>query len=341
MKLLAFKFIIYAIFLKILIIIIFITFVSYNKNNFNHIVSNNKNQNQDLIKNFDYVHYEFSHITEKIKNDSGWLLNLNQASLINGLIRKHKPKNCLEIGVAKGGSSILILNAIKDLNLSRLISIDLFTYSGAKKKIGYLVQEKFPELMIKWKLFLGEMPYKILSELNIKFDFVFLDTAHRSPGEFINFIEILPFLNENAIIVLHDIIWHYNRIIYGNFELKDVKIMPTQIYLMSSLIGEKLILYDNKHDFENIGVIRLDKHQERYYLNYFLLLMTIWEYLPSDEQLYGLRLFVQKYYKDKLLLKIFDNSVDKNKIFYKKFIAKKKNINRTQQYFCKIKNINK
>ena len=33
-----------------------------------------------------------------------------EAYFINGIIRKNKLKNCLEIGVAQGGSSILILN---------------------------------------------------------------------------------------------------------------------------------------------------------------------------------------------------------------------------------------
>ena len=53
------------------------------------------------------------------------------------------------------------------------------------------------------------MPYKFLSNINQKFDFVFLDSAHVSPGEFINFIEVLPFLNDNAIIVFLDVVWHF------------------------------------------------------------------------------------------------------------------------------------
>ena len=79
-----------------------------------------------LYNNFDYFNYENDIITQKIINESYWLLTLEHAYLINGLIRKHKPKNCLEIGVANGGSSILILNAIKDFPESILISIDFY-----------------------------------------------------------------------------------------------------------------------------------------------------------------------------------------------------------------------
>ena len=75
-------------------------------------------------------------------NESGWILDLNTVFFINRLIRKHKPKNCLEIGVARGGSSILILNAIKDLPDSRLVSIDLNILFN-KDRIGYLVEKNF------------------------------------------------------------------------------------------------------------------------------------------------------------------------------------------------------
>ena len=159
--------------------------------------SNNKIFNNYI--NFDYFNYQNDIITKKIIEESNWILTLEQAYLINGLIRKHRPKNCLEIGVENGGSAILILNAIKDFPESSLVSIDLYTFVNKTKKKGYNVGEKFPELMKKWKLFLGDMPHKFLSKLNIKFDLIFLDSAHVTPGEFFNFIEVLPFINDNAI----------------------------------------------------------------------------------------------------------------------------------------------
>ena len=266
-------------------------------------------------KNFDYLHYENDIITEKMKKNANWILAESHIYLINGLIRKYKPKNCLEIGVARGGSSILILNAIKDYPDSQLISIDLFTNRG-KNKIGYLVERHFPELMNKWKLFLGEMPHRFLTKLNIKFDFLFLDSAHMSPGEFFNFIEALPFLNENAIVVIHDIVWHYLKAMIPNQTLYDAKVMPTQIYLMSSLMGEKIIMKRGSKGLDNIGVVCLSSNQKNYYLNYFLLIMTIWQYMPTEKQLNDLREFISNYYKNKFFLKIFDYSVYYNKKFF-------------------------
>ena len=116
---------------------------------------------------------------------------------INGILRKIKPKKCLEIGVAKGGSTIVILNAIKGIKDSSLVSLDLNTqlYINKKNKTRYAVGKYFPELTYKWKLFTGYQPHKFLEQLNLKFDFLLLlDTAHIMPGEAINLIEVLPFL---------------------------------------------------------------------------------------------------------------------------------------------------
>lgn len=281
--------------------------------------SNNKIFNNYI--NFDYFNYQNDIITKKIIEESNWILTLEQAYLINGLIRKHRPKNCLEIGVEHGGSAILILNAIKDFPESSLVSIDLYTFVNETKKKGYNVGEKFPELMKKWKLFLGDMPHKFLSKLNIKFDLIFLDSAHVTPGEFVNFIEVLPFINDNAIIILHDIVWHFNRIFDDNLKYNKVT-HPTEINLLSSLIGKKIMFKSDENYLMNIGVVFLDKNQKKYYLNYFLLLVNIWNYIPTDKQLNEFRKFIKKYYKDKMLLKIYDNAVYFNKNAYNKLINK-------------------
>ena len=41
--------------------------------------------------------------------NSKWELISEEPYFMNGIIRKYKPKKCLEIGVAYGGSSIVIL----------------------------------------------------------------------------------------------------------------------------------------------------------------------------------------------------------------------------------------
>ena len=77
-----------------------------------------------------------------MKNISGW-------ELYGNVIRKFKPKKCLEIGVSRGGSSILILNAIKDIENSFLFSMDINNrfYKNPKLEVGYNAK-LFPELLV-------------------------------------------------------------------------------------------------------------------------------------------------------------------------------------------------
>ena len=160
--------------------------------------------------------------------------------------------------------------------------------------------------------FTGDMPNKFLDKLNIKFDFLFLDTSHVTPGEFINLIETMPFLNENAIIVLHDIIFHLSKIYKKIIKGKSNKLTSTQNYLFSALYGDKIII-NHFNKISNIGAIFLYKNQKDHYLDYFFLLMNIWENMPSEAQINDLRIFIKKYYKNDLYLKIFEISVIYNK----------------------------
>lgn len=286
----------------------------HNPNN-NNIMNIVKKQKYDI--NFIYEDYDKGIITDKMRRDSNWLLVEEEARFINGLIRKNKLKNCLEIGVAHGGSSILILNSIKDIENSVLVSLDLNSevYNEPNKKTGYRVNQYFPELAKNWKLYTGDQPHKFLENLNIKFDFLFLDTTHVSPGELLNFIEALPFLNENAIVVVHDLLWHFGK----NTKYK-YKFFPSCISLFPSLYGDKILIKSKIGGISNTGAVFLYPNQERHYLDYFLLLLNFWEYIPKDNQINDLRLFIQKYYKDRNYINMFDLAVNRNKKANSRFI---------------------
>ena len=313
------------IFLLFIIIIQFIFIYSLKTSSKDSLSEYNNKRKYDI--NFKYEDYDKDIIPDKGNKVSKRLISLEEAQFINGIIRKNKLKNCLEIGVAHGGSSIVILNAIKDIEKSVLVSLDLYKefYHDPSKLTGYKVKEQFPELAKNWKLYAGDQPHKFLVNLNMKFDFLYLDSAHISPAEIINFIEALPFLNENAIVVLHDLFWHFNTV-------RNTKFYPSCISLIPTLYGDKVFLRRNNGDMSNIGAAFLYPNQEEHYLNYFLLLMNFWEYIPSDEQINDLRNFIEKYYKDKKYITIFDRAVRENKAANKKF---KSNINekKDKHYF--------
>ena len=253
--------------------------------------------------NFNYRDFDKEIITEKMKKNSGWILSLEEAQFINGIIRKNKLKNCLEIGVAQGGSSILILNALKDMENSILVSLDLNKdlYNNPNKLTGYRVKQYFPELLNKWKLYTGDQAHKFLMNLNIKFDFLFLDSAHVSPGEILNFIEALPFLNENAIVIIHDLFWHFHRATNSKF-------FPSCINLIPALYGDKVFINQNQNEISNLGAVFLYPNQKEHYLDYFLLLLNFWEYIPKVKHINDLRLFIKIYYKEDIYIHIFDKN---------------------------------
>ena len=314
--------------LSILIIICFILFGFYFFNNLSNLFYNEKIKSKyfslnhkTFEENFEYHNYERDLITDKIKKYAGYQPNRNESYFLNGIIRKFKPKRCLEIGVAKGGSSIIILNAIKDSNNSFLISLDISPNyklsSNSKLKTGFLVYKYFPELISnKWKMFTGRQPHIYLSQLKIKFDFLFLDTVHLAPGEYINFIEVLPFLEENAIIVLHDVMFHLPS--FGYYNPKSIKFHPSNIYLFSSIVGNKIIIPNENNSIENIGAVILDRNQENNFLNYFLLLLSPWDYLPNKSYINELRIFIKKYYIKDVYLFLFNKSYEENELYVKK-----------------------
>ena len=280
---------------------------------------------KEIDINFKYENYQKEIITDKMINKAGWYFYKDEQYFLNGIIRKHKPKKCLEIGAARGGSAVLILNALKDISNSFLISLDYNTklFDDRKKNTGFIVNEYFPELKTNWKLFTGKLPHKFLEQLNIKFDFVFIDTSHYTPGEIINLIEVMPFLNKNAIVVVHDITWHY-KFIFSNI-VEEIKFTPTQIYVISTLVGKKVIFQSDQPIIGNIGAVFLEKNQEKYYISYFLLLLSFWEEMLSETELNELRIFIKKFYKKEIYLKIFNQAINLNKIYiskYKRVLAK-------------------
>ena len=167
-----------------------------------------KNQNKNVQMEFSNIEEFDQEILFPIQKKLEGFIELtnDEQRFLNGLIRKIRPKKIVEIGVAYGGSSVVILNAIKDINDSKLFSIDINKkyYRLPSKDIGFIVQERFSELIFKWEKNFGGFTSEFIEKIGNEIDLVYIDTVHFSPGEMINFLEILPFLKEEAFVVLHD-----------------------------------------------------------------------------------------------------------------------------------------
>ena len=243
----------------------------------------------------------------------------DEQKFLNGVIRKYKPKKVVEMGVSAGGSAALILNAIKDIPNAKLYSIDRYTnWCGNHSKLtGWSVKEKYPELMNKWTLYTGKTTAEFMETIGDNIDLVYIDTVHISPGEMLNWLDVLPFLKEEAIVVFHDIFLMYH---------KDIPISAKNNFSNNQLlcyIRGTIILpsYGNQTFNRNIGAIKLEKNQKRYYKQYFLALGNNWDYFLEEKDVIALREHYKKYYGEKLV-KIYDDAVEKNRIRLNKNVIK-------------------
>jgi predicted O-methyltransferase YrrM len=222
-----------------------------------------------------------------------------ERAFLNALVIRKQPKKLLEVGVAAGGSSIVILNAIKDIADAKLYSIDLNEklYTNPNFKTGCFV-DNYQSLKLKWELFTGDLAHKFMDKVGADIDFCLIDTAHVNPGEMFDFLMVLPFLDDNAIVVFHDVAYHT---FYSSRRTNDglVKAAITTDLLMSSITGRKILLENYQRGetyFPNIAGIRINANTKENVFEIFNLLKIKWYYLPTDDQEKEMISFFEKYY---------------------------------------------
>jgi len=266
------------------------------------------NINKNIYFYFDKYETDiYNDIKEKLLKTKCSIMWGNQREFINGVIRKYRPKKILEVGVYHGGSSIIILNAIKDIKNSHLYSID----TKISKNIGFCVNEYFPYLANKWTLFKGNIAVKYIEKIGNNIDLAFIDTSHFEPGEILDFLMILPFLKEEAIVVFHDIDY---QITHSKGKDSRYEWAP---YIIFNLIRGKKFLPSGKGILnKDIGAIKLEKNQKRFIHDYCRALGGQWEYFPPEKHIKNTINYFRKYY-DKECLTILRESIDFNRQFVK------------------------
>ena len=236
----------------------------------------------------------------------------NQKEFLNGIIRKFRPEKVLEIGVKYGGSSIIILNAIKDIPNSKLFSIDI----DDMKHVGKCVYGYFQEFTKKWKLFQGSIAAKYMEDIGKNIDMVIIDSAHFEPGEILDVLMVLPFLKEEAVLIFHDI---GNQITDGLSHTENGGRKEWAPYIIFNLLrGKKFLPSGGKILTNNIGAVKLEKNQYRFIYDYFRALGGQWAYFPKEKYIKLLRDYFKKYY-DEYCMIIFEEAIKFNRLFVKRF----------------------
>ena len=248
-------------------------------------------------------------ILDKISSDRKSEMTEWQLSFLCGLIKESRPQKLVEIGVAAGGTTAVILNCIKLLELDTQVnSIDIseMLYSDQSLKTGYLAEQAVKVLddIVNFKLYTGGISAEFLEEIGKEIDFLILDTMHVMPGELLDFLACLPFLKEGSIVVLHDILLHH--LTYSD------DAYATQL-LLDTVVAEKIIDIDpsEKCGYPNIGAFKITRDTKKYIANVFNALLVTWQYVLSEKQVKLYRNFYSKYYEKKYS-EIFDTAVQFN-----------------------------
>ena len=247
----------------------------------------------------------FDRIKEKLDKSKCSLMWKNHKEFLNGVIRKFKPNKILEVGVRFGGSSIIILNAIQDIPNSHLYSVDI----SNSNEVGRCLDSPFSELKNKWTLFKGNIVANFIENIGKEIDLVLFDTTHFEPGEILDFLMVLPFLKEEAIVMFHDI---GNQINMAG--VKDSRHEWAPYIIFNLVKGKKFYPSGDNILLQDIGAIMLDKNQNKYIYDYFRALGGQWEYFLSEIHINILRNFFKKYY-DEICLSIFEEAIKFNRYF--------------------------
>lgn len=171
-------------------------------------------------------------------------------------LKKHRPKKIVEIGIAAGANSALILDFLEEqgwLNSAQLHSIDYnYIYyrdfdKPQPRKSGFLVNELVPHLAEFWHFHADGFAANHLDKVGKGIDFCIIDTVHTAPGEALDFLMVLPYLTRDAVVVFHDLTYHIFR---GNSRDNVCALV------FAALQGRKIL----PKPYEMLGFKELDKN---------------------------------------------------------------------------------
>ncbi len=159
-----------------------------------------------------YWEQKFESTKELFSKRPNWMSvydnDIPSAAFIRGLIEEYKPQNILEIGAAAGWSAYYMLSEALSHNNSFLTSVDIDSklYYASDKPVGAAFYEINPDFKDNWKLVTQKCALEYLSENNGGlYDFVFIDANHYHPWAALDFLSVIPFLKNGAVVVFHDV----------------------------------------------------------------------------------------------------------------------------------------
>ena len=240
-----------------------------------------------------------------------------ESAYLCGLIKSVRPKKLLEIGVAGGGTTAIILQCMENLYRDyEMHSIDVNTqfYMSPNIEAGAIAQYAIRLLRPEKHYFhLGGTIAQYIDEIGDGIDFVILDTTHRIPGEILDFLICLPHLSDNAVVCLHDVVTSQGSPIASHF-------FGTAV-LFGAVTGEKYLNF-MPQDFAmygryvaNIAAFKVTAETRKEILDIFEVLLLPWQFIPDMKNLDEYTERIHMMY-DETACAIYDAAINLNLLNY-------------------------
>ena len=235
-----------------------------------------------------------------------------ESAFLCGLLRQHHPKKIMEVGLAAGGTSAIILQCLQMMNQSyEMVSVDLSErfYKDSAYESGYLGEEAKKYISgTNQKRLLGKLALERIPDFGPGVDFLILDTTHVLPGEMLDFLSLLPYLKNGCVVVLHDVGLNffrkarsqYSDYAYGN-----------KVIFNTVRAETKYLPLLNGH-YGNIAAFEVDASTWKHVADCFNSLTMTWLSVPPAEQLDMYRAWYELHY-DSECLWLFDEAVRMNR----------------------------
>lgn len=222
----------------------------------------------------------------------------SELGFLCGLLRSYSPSKIVEVGVAGGGTTSVVMNCLNMLGSdAKVFSVDLNSecYRRAGKMTGYQLEEIRDKLSnyANHRFVLGHILPEVIEEIynGEAIDFVILDTVHNLPGELLDFLCILPYLKDDAIVVLHDV----------TLNLSSSPVSFATKIVLDAVVGTKYFNVNNCATY-NIGGVKIGKETRQNIANVFSAFSITWNYYPAPQELEMYTKIYEKYYDEECLI---------------------------------------
>ena len=265
----------------------------------------------------------------RAKAEFGCEMSREDHGFLCGIIKTLKPRKIVEIGVAEGGTTSVVVNALcmcadrKSKRIwrakRRLYSIDLNErfYLDTQHSTGYIYEKMkhyidFSSIDLEHQFLFGKTIAGQIEKIGKNIDMAIIDTTHRLPGEILDFLCILPYMKKGGIIVLHDVNLNYVKTFSSDpYDVSIANVRMATKILLSMAKGNKYINFTD-NECMNIGAVEIDDTTLKYADDLFMMLTGTWDYVVSLSDLEDYRKIYEKTYKS-VCLNIYDIAVKENK----------------------------